>query len=74
LRHHPVGRKAGRTRLFTEDHFAALVESLPRYKGAPELRLNPTRRGAKKPHKATATGESWTERTRRTIREKHGLP
>jgi hypothetical protein len=69
LRKHPVGRKAGRSRLFTKGDFISLVDSLPRYEGAPILRMELPARKARKRIQVTQ-GETWKERQTRRIHQR----
>jgi hypothetical protein len=72
LRNNPAGRMAGRSRLFMEEDFEALVRSLPRDRGVPPLNLKPVVRGRRRSvsFDQPVTVETWTERQRQRIKEK----
>ena len=69
LRKNPAGRMAGRTRLFTEEDFAALLRSLPLDRGAPQIKMSTAVRPKRPASSLPGAGGTWTERTRQRIRE-----
>lgn len=71
----PFGRMAGRTRLFTEDDFRALVDAMPRPQEAPCR--SPSSRRAKAAHRtggfvAPISDDTWTDLQARLTRRSPG--